>query len=235
MQRDVAYLYAMINNRNKKFEKARTAMIDSQIHTMGVVSENILNAFYMVPREDFVPPEMQGICYCDEDIAIGGGRFLMEPSVFARLLQAANPKPDHVVLTIGSGAGYSAAILSQLVTTVVALESEQIFTQQAQSVWDKHSYCNIAGFNGELIKGVPQSAPYDMILFNGAVCAVPQEIKVQLKQGGNLYALIKKEGQTVAKATEIKHTDKGVFSERVLFDAGTPYLQGFEPKKEFVF
>ncbi len=232
MRDDVAYLYPM---NNKKFEKARAAMIDSQIHPMGVVSDNILKAFYSVPREDFVPPDMQGICYCDEDIAIGGRRFLMEPSVFARLLQAANPQAEHVALTIGSGVGYSAALLSQLVSTVVALESEALFIQQAQSIWDKHSYCNIAGVSGDLIKGAAQTAPYDLIFFNGAVCDVPQEIKKQLKIGGNLYALIKKAGQNVAKATEIKHPAEGVFSERILFDAGTPYLSGFEPKKEFVF
>lgn len=219
----------------KKFEKARQAMINSQIHPMGVVSEGILNAFRIVPREDFVPPEMRGICYCDEDIAIGGGRFLMEPSVFARLLQAANIKQEQVALTIGSGAGYSAAILSFLVSTVVALEHESIFIKQAQNVWDNNFYCNIAGVSGPLAAGVPKSAPYDLIFFNGAVAEVPEPIKQQLRVGGNLYALIKKGGQSVAKATEIKHVAEGVFSERILFDSGTPYLRGFEPKKEFVF
>lgn len=220
---------------NKKYQKARTAMIDSQIHPMGVVSEVILSAFHKVPREKFTPPEMQGICYCDEDIAIGGGRFLMEPSVLARLLEYANLDKDSVVLTIGSGAGYTAAILSLLVSTVVALENEDIFVQQAQSVWDKLGYCNIVGVSAPLTSGVPKSAPYDYIFFNGAVCDVPQGIKDQLKVGGSLYALIKKAGQTIAKATEIKHIHKGAFSECVLFDAGTPYLIGFEPKKEFVF
>lgn len=219
----------------RKFEKARQAMIDSQIHPMGVVSEAVLNAFDTVPREEFVPEEMQGICYCDEDLEIGGGRYLMEPSVFARLLENADLKKDQVTLTIGSGAGYSAAILSLLVSTVVAVESEEIFVQQAQSVWDKHSYCNIAGVSNALETGASDSAPYDTIFFNGAVGDVPEEIKSQLKVGGSLFALIKKAGQSVAKATEIKRISENNYSDHVLFDAGTPYLQGFEPKKEFVF
>jgi len=219
----------------RKFEKARQAMIDSQIHPMGVVSPWVLNAFDTVPREQFVPEEMQGICYCDEDLEIGGGRYLMEPSVFARLLEHADLQKDQVALTIGSGAGYSAAILSLLVSTVVAVESEEIFVQQAQSVWDKHSYCNIAGVSGALEVGAPDSAPYDTILFNGAVAQVPESIKSQLKVGGSLFALIKKAGQSVAKATEIKRISDNDYSDHVLFDSGTPYLQGFEPKKEFVF
>lgn len=226
-------IYKGMNKQN--FQNPRQAMIDSQIHTMGVVSEPLLEAFDIVPRERFVPEEIQGVSYCDEDINIGGGRYLMEPSVLARLIEAANLQKDHVVLTIGSGAGYSAAILSLLVSTVVALEQEDIFISQAQSVWDDLGYCNIAGLSGELMQGAPKAAPYDFIIFNGAVSDVPEQIKVQLKVGGSLFALIKPAGQTVAKATEIKHIEEGVFSSHVLFDAGTPYLQGFEPKKEFVF
>ncbi len=226
-------IYKRMNKQ--KFQNARQAMIDSQIHPMGVMSETLLEAFDIVPRERFVPEEIQGVSYCDEDIDIGGGRYLMEPSVLARLIEAANLQKDHVVLTVGSGAGYSAAILSLLVSTVVALEKEDIFINQAQAVWDDLGYCNIVGLSGELTQGAPKAAPYDFIIFNGAVSSVPEAIKAQLKIGGSIFALIKTAQQTVAKATGIKHIKEGVFSDHVLFDAGTPYLQGFEPKKEFVF
>lgn len=217
------------------FQKAREAMIDSQIHTMGVVSGPVLDAFATVPREAFVPEPLQGVAYCDEDLDIGGGRYLMEPSVFARLLEQAKLKPDQVVMTIGAGAGYNAAILSQIVSTVLAVEQEEIFIQQAQTVWDQMGYCNIAGLHHDLTEGAPGSAPYDVIFFNGAASEVPENILNQLSVGGSLLALIKKAGSSIAKATEIKHVQPGVFSDHVLFDAGTPYLQGFEPKKEFVF
>ena len=224
-----------MNAQSKQYQQARQSMIESQIHPMGVVSEALLNAFASVPREVFVPEGKEGICYCDEDIEIAPGRYLMEPSVLARLIEAAEPTDEDVVLTIGSGIGYNAAILSFLVSTVVALEEDQSLIDQAQASWDSLSYCNIAAIKGEQVKGAPEHAPYDMIIINGAVSEVPEAIKLQLRIGGRLVALVKKSGQSVAKATLIQHIKDGVFSERVLFDAGTPYLAGFEPSKEFVF
>lgn len=221
--------------KNHPFKIARQAMIDSQIHPMGVVSEKILAAFNVVPREDFVPDAQKGICYCDEDIEIAKGRYLMEPSVLARLIQFAAPKAEDVALTIGSGAGYNAAILSQLVSTVVALDEDRAMLEQAQSVWDKLSYSNVVAVIGPLIEGAPKNAPYDFILFNGAITNVPEDIKNQLAVGGRMLVLIKSANNNVAKANLIEHVSEGIFSSRVLFDAGTPYLKGFEPKKEFVF
>ncbi|HPF79002.1 MAG TPA: protein-L-isoaspartate O-methyltransferase [Alphaproteobacteria bacterium] len=221
--------------KKKDFVQARQSMIDSQIHPMGVVSEAVLDAFMAVPREEFVPEDKAGICYCDEDIEIAPKRYLMEPSVLARLIQAVNPMPNDVALTIGSGIGYNAAILSHLVSTVVALEEDQKLIDRAQASWDKLTYCNIAGIKGALVKGAPDNAPYDIIMINGAVCEIPKELKEQLGIGGRLVALVKKAGQNIAKATLVQRVADGVYSERILFDAGTPYLCGFEPKKEFVF
>ena len=225
----------MKDAKAKQYAAARRAMIDSQIHPMGVVSEALLKAFEAVPREEFVSPGQQGICYADEDLKIADNRYLMEPSVLARLIQSAEPTKDDVVLTIGSGIGYNAAILSHLVSTVVALEDNQELIKQAQASWDKFAYCNIVGVEGNIVDGAPKTAPYDIIIINGAVCEIPQSLKEQLTIGGRLVAPVKKSGQTVAKATLVQHIKDGVFSERILFDAGTPYLTGFEPKKEFVF
>ena len=221
--------------KSNVFDAARRAMIDSQVHPMGVVSQNLLRVMGEIPREFFVPEDKQGICYCDEDIEIAPGRFLMEPSVLARLIQALEPQAHQVALTIGSGAGYSAALLSHLVSTVVTLEEGQELIAQAQASWDALSYCNIAGVAGDLPKGVPEHAPFDIIIINGAVSEIPVEIKNQLQVGGRLVALVKPVGQTIAKATLVERTQEEVFSDVVLFDAGTPYLKGFEPKKEFVF
>lgn len=224
-----------MNQANKQCEQARQSMVESQLQPMGVMCEDVLKAFSTVPREAFVPECQQGICYCDEDIEIVKGRYLMEPSVFARLTQAAELTQDDVVLTIGSGIGYNAAILSQLVSTVVALEENQDLIDSAQKSWDEHSYCNIAVIKGSLTEGAAQHAPYDVVIINGAVCDIPESIKEQLNVGGRLLALVKVAGQNVAKAVLVKQNKKGEFSEEILFDAGTPYLIGFEPKKEFVF
>lgn len=220
---------------NDPYKKAREAMIDSQIHPMGVTSEAILEAFMTVPREAFVPEEMRGICYCDEDIEIAPGRYLMEPSVFARLVQAAEPQKEDVALAIGSGIGYNATILSYLVSTVVALEENELLFAQAQSSWDNLGVCNIAAIKGEPTKGVPESAPYGIIMINGAVHRIPEHIKEQLTIGGRLVAVVRDPNDKVGKATLITREQEDLFAERELFDASIPYLYGFEPKKEFVF
>lgn len=224
-----------MNNKAKHYEDARQCMIESQIHPMGVVSEALLKAFSIVPREEFVPENQKGICYCDEDLEVSNGRFLMEPSVLARLIQAADLQPDDVVLSVGTTMGYNAAILSQLVTTVVAIEEDNTLMASAQAAWDKLSYCNIASVSSPLYNGAAEHAPYDVILINGAVAEISDDIKSQLKVGGRLVTVIKKPQQTMGKAIIIEHIEQDMFSSRVLFDAGTPYLKGFEPKKEFVF
>lgn len=221
--------------KNTQYNEARQAMIDSQIHPMGVVMEPLLKAFHNVPREEFVADAQRGVCYCDEDIEISEGRYLMEPSVLARMIQATKPKTDDVALTIGSGVGYNAAILSHLVMTVIALDEEEALLQAAQASWDKLSFSNIVAAIGSLAEGAPKNAPYNLIIINGAVAEIPESIKKQLSVGGRLVALVKQAGQSVAKATLVEHIREGVFSNKILFDAGTPYLKGFEPKKEFVF
>jgi protein-L-isoaspartate(D-aspartate) O-methyltransferase len=216
------------------YTDARKAMVDSQIHPMGVVDETLLEAFLDVPRELFFPEDKRGASYCDEDVEIINGRYLMEPSVFARLVQFADLKADDVILTIGAGLGYNASILSKVASTVIALEEEEELIKKAQVIWDELGYCNIAAALGPLIEGAPVNAPYDTIIFNGAVSSIPQEIKEQLNDGGRLVAVVRATASDVGKATLVERRGDH-FSQRVLFDAGTPFLKGFEPKSDFVF
>jgi protein-L-isoaspartate(D-aspartate) O-methyltransferase len=217
------------------YAKARQAMVDSQIHPMGVVSDDILDAFLQVPREQFVPDALKNVCYCDEDIKVAPGRYLMEPSVFSRMLQEAHISKDDVVLTIGSGIGYNAAVLSYLCSTVVALEEDEEMVATAQEQWDRLGYTNIAAISGKLGQGAPAYAPYDIILFNGAVSKVPEQIRKQLTVGGKLLVITRENAHAVGKAMLIQRTDDNNFSSRQLFDTGTPYLNGFMPDNEFVF
>ena len=106
------------------FAAARTNMVTNQVRPNKVTDDRVLAALAAVPRECFVPEAMAGNAYVDEDIAVAAGRYLMEPMVLARLLQAAAIEPDDVVLDIGCATGYSAAVLAQLAATVVALECD---------------------------------------------------------------------------------------------------------------
>jgi len=217
------------------FTKVREAMVDSQIHPMGVVDEAILDAFLTIPREAFLPPEKQGIAYCDEDIRVAPGRYMMEPSVLARMIEAVRQDALQNVLITGAGEGYAAAILSRLFDTVIAMEEEEHFMIAAQDVWNKIGCHNIAGFVSPDYQTAKDHAPYDIILFNGAVCEIPPFFLHLLKAGGKAVAPIKESGQSVASVTEVTQTQNGIWSDRILFQSGTPHLRGFEPKKEFVF
>ncbi len=217
------------------FIKARQSMVDSQIHPMGVTSEFILNAFLTVPREEFVSPALKSVCYCDEDIKVAPGRYLMEPSVFARLIQEGNLSITDAVLTIGSDIGYNAAILSQLCGTVVALEEQEDLIQTAQASWDKLGYSNIAAISGKLSEGAPKYAPYDVIIFNGSIAKLPDGMSDQIKEGGRILTIIRTNTLGLAKAVIYQKNNDGRLSSRTLFEAGTPYLNGFSPEKEFIF
>src|SRR5262245_25537828 len=104
------------------YAAARLNMVESQIRTNKVTDERIVDAMMTLPRERFVPKQLRGIAYVDDDIQIASGRYLMEPMVLARLLQIAGVTARDIVLAIGVGAGYDAAVLSRLSATVVALE-----------------------------------------------------------------------------------------------------------------
>ena len=125
------------------FVQARKNMVDCQIHTSGVVHTGLLQAFETVPRELFVPEHLKGIAYFDEDIQLAKGRYLSEPLILSKMLQAADLQSDDVVLDIGGGTGYCAAILSSNVSTIIAVESDDAYIAAAKSNWSELDACNI--------------------------------------------------------------------------------------------
>ena len=217
------------------FLQTRLNMVDGQIHPSGVVDQRILESFQTVPRELFVPERLQGVAYTDEDLSIGQGRYLLEPATHAKMMQAVQPLDTDVVLDIGVGAGYSCAILSPMVTTIIALEHNKRQMDKATKLWDKLDFCNIALIEGKLEDGVPDQAPYSLIVINGAVSAVPDEIISQLDVGGRLVTVIRGNNQSVGQAVLFVKSKTEVVSSRVLFDATAPFLPGFESKASFEF
>jgi protein-L-isoaspartate(D-aspartate) O-methyltransferase len=216
------------------YEAARRNMIESQIRTNKVTHRALLDALASLPRERYVPPDRAFAAYVDEDIPVAPGRYLLEPMVFARLVQLAEPKPVDRALVVGSGTGYGAAVLARLVNTVVALESdpalaargrEQIYRQAVES--------NVVQVEGPLPQGWPEKAPYDVILLEGSAELVPQALLDQLGDGGRLVAVIA-DDEGVGRA--VLHTRRDdVLSHRAYFDAAVPQLPGFERPRGFVF
>ena len=215
------------------FAAARSNMVESQIRTNKVTDPHLLDAFETTPRERFVPEPLRGIAYVDQDVALGGERFVMEPMVLARLLQAARPGPGDVALDLGCGSGYATAILSRLVATVVALEVDAALAAAANQTLDELEIDNAVVVEGPLAEGYPKQAPYNVILLNGAVSEVPLAIADQLAEGGRLVTVVSV-GAGLGRATLMRR-DSGVISSRILCDASVPVLPGFEAAPGFVF
>ena len=215
------------------FAAARLNMVGSQLRTNKVTDLALIEAFETVPRERFVPEPLRGIAYVDEDVPLGGGRFVMEPMILARLLQAARPGPDDIALDIGCGTGYGTAILSRLTATVVALESDAALAAAANQVLSGLEFDNAVVVEGKLTEGYPKQAPYNVILLSGAVAEVPPAIGAQLAEGGRLVTVVEA-GTGLGRAT-LMQRDSGVISSRVLYDAAVPLLPGFEAEPGFVF
>lgn len=214
------------------FAAARHNMIESQLRTNRVTDKNVLAAFEAVPRELFMPPPMGSIAYVDEDLELAPGRWLMEPMVLARLLQAAEVRPDDVALAVGCGTGYCCAILARLAGTVVAVESDPELAAQAARILSELSIDNVVFVEGQLSEGNPRQAPYDVILIDGGVEEVPEAIQRQLAEGGRLVT-VKRRGPVGRAVLMINRG--GVVSSRVLFDAAVPLLPGFAREPGFVF
>lgn len=219
----------------KSFKKMRENMVDGQIHTNGVVDEAILNSFLTVPRELFVPEKLQHVSYADENVDIGQGRYLIEPMVHAKMLQQVGVRSDDVVLDIGCGYGYSSAILSSLVTTVIAVEHNKRHCEKAKRVWEKLDLCNIVLVEDALQGGAPEHAPYSLIVINGAVPEVPEAFLDQLDLNGRLVAVVQDAGSVQGQAKLYMKDDQGYVSSIALFDAGIPVLEEFKKEPEFVF
>ncbi len=212
---------------------ARANMVASQLRTNKVTDPVLLEAFETVPRELFVPADKRGVAYVDEDIAIAPGRYLMEPMVFARLLQEAAVEPGDIVLDIGCGSGYSSAILAKLAATVVAVESDKRLAEDADRILSDQGNDNVVVVEAPLDEGYPKQAPYNVIVIGGSVAEVPKAICDQLIDGGRLVTVVK-DRPGLGRASLIQRTGD-VVSSRALFDAATPYLPGFTREAGFVF
>ena len=208
-------------------------MIESQIRPNKVTDERVIGAFAAIRRELFVPAQLRAVAYVDEDLPLGGGRFLLEPMVTARLLQAAAIEARDTVLLVGAGSGYEAALMAMLARNVVALEADPEFARRARAALVEHAISAANVVEGPLARGYPPRAPYDAILFGGAVTEIPPEIATQLAEGGRLVAVVRA-AQGVGRATLMLRAG-GAVGRRILFDAAIPFLPGFEPRPAFAF
>jgi protein-L-isoaspartate(D-aspartate) O-methyltransferase len=214
------------------FAAARKQMVDAQLLPNKVTNARLVEAMGTVPREAFVPEALRGVAYADQDVPVAPGRHVIDPMVFARLLQEAAVRATDTVLDVGCATGYSAAVLARVANAVVAVEEHPDLARLAAENLARAGADNAAVITGPLFDGYAARAPYDVIVLEGSVPEVPARLLDQLAEGGRLVAVIS--GRGIGKATLFAR-EGGVVGHRQLFDAGLPPLPGFAREAGFVF
>ena len=214
------------------YKTARTAMVDCQIRPSDVTKYPIIEALLKTPREVYVPSTKRPIAYAGEHIELGNGRMLLDARTFAKMLDAVNVQPDELVLDIGGGYGYSAAILAQMAEAVVSVENDAEMAKIASDTLSDQSVDNAYVTTGELTKGNAKNGPYDVIIIEGSVEIIPNALVDQLKDGGRICAIFNEKGHGECR---IGYKTHGNLSWNAVFNASAPLINGFETKKEFKF
>lgn len=207
------------------FAAAREAMVESQLRPQGVTDRGVLDAMRSVPREKFLPQATRPLAYVDRAVLMADDRFLPAPAVLGSLLTQMMPEAGERALVVGAGTGYSATILSAIGLSVTALESSPELAAMARSN-------GVEIVEGPLEAGFKKAAPYDQILFDGAVELIPDAIVAQLADGGRLGAALIDAG---VSRLIVGRKAGGSFGYLSLSDAGAPVLPGFARPKAFTF
>jgi len=207
----------------------RTMMVDTQVRPSDVTKFPIIDAMLKTPREAFVPNNLREVAYAGQNLDIGG-RTILEPRTFAKMLDALDIGPEDLVLDIGCGLGYSSAVIARLADAVVAVESNVEFANDAQTLLVENGVDNVAVMEGELASGAAKHGPYDVVCIQGAVESVPDAILKQLKENGRIAAIFLDGSLGNCK---IGHKSRGKVTWRLAFNAGAPLLEGFERPRVF--
>ncbi len=212
------------------FSTLRTMMVDTQVRPSDVTKFPIIEAMLSVPREAYLPDAMQHVAYVGDNIELEGGRVVLEPRTVGKLLDALDVQPGEMVLDLGCGLGYSAAILARLADFVVAVEEITELAQDAQSILAAHGVDNAAVIEADLAKGDAKHGPYDVICIEGGVEEIPTAVMAQLKNGGRIAAIFM---QGALGECRIGHKIDGVMNWRLAFNATAPVLAGFRKDAGF--
>lgn len=213
------------------FASLRRMMVDTQVRPSDVTKFPIIEALLSVPREAFVPDNRRETAYVGENIDLGGGRVVLEPRTLAKMLDALDLQPDEMVLDIGCGLGYSAAVIARMAEAVVAVEEDAQMAADAQAALTEFGADNAAVIEAPLAEGAAKHGPYDVIILQGSVEHLPDAIVSQLKEGGRIAALFSEGSLGVCR---IGYKIDGEVNWRFAFNAGAPVLPGFERHSAFV-
>ncbi len=196
-----------------KWQSVRDRMIETQIRARDVQNPAVLKAMARVPRHLFVPADMQPFAYDDRPLPIGLGQTISQPFMVAYMTDALQLNPRHTVLEIGTGSGYQAAVLAEIVKQVYTLEIVPDLANSARQVLAQAGYRNIDVRAGNGYRGWPERAPFDRIIVTAAPPEIPQALVDQLAVGGIMVAPV---GTAYQEIVIITKTPGGVAQKRTI-------------------
>jgi protein-L-isoaspartate(D-aspartate) O-methyltransferase len=226
--------------RAASWAQQRLNMVDSQVRPSDITDRRIIRAMGAVPREAFVPATLQAIAYMDNPVPLGAaarGRTLMEPRLFAKLLQLAEIPDGGRVLELGAGSGYGLAVMVAMGLKAHGVEDNADLANAAREALAAAAPLGAAATPpvlkvGPATAGLADAGPFDAILLSGSVADVPVALLDQLKSGGRLVAIV---GAGPGGKATVWLRSGTAFGKREAFDAGAAALPGFGKAASFVF
>ena len=188
-------------------------MVDQQIQRRGILDERVLAAMRDVPRHRFVPSALSPRAYDDSPLPIGFDQTISQPYVVAYMTEAAALPRDAVVLEIGTGSGYQAAVLAQIAAKVYSIEIVPELAVRSRTLLDELGYDNIEVKTGDGYRGWPEEGPFDAILGTAAPDHIPQALIDQLAIGARLVIPV---GRFQQEMTIVTKTDDGATTQTTL-------------------
>lgn len=194
------------------FADQRARMVERQLRRRGIHDERVLAAMAEVPREAFVPQGLRDKAYADAALPIEEEQTISQPWIVAAICQALGLKGDELVLEVGTGSGYSAAVLSLLAAHVVSVERHEPLSRAAAGVLGDLGIANVELLVGDGSLGVPERAPFDAIAVHATAPSPPPALRDQLAEGGRLVVpvasgeadtltLLRRQGEAVEEGT----------------------------------
>ena len=215
--------------------QARFNMIEQQIRPWEVLDAQVLELLNVVRREDFVPLAHRALAFVDMEIPLGSqaGQVMLAPRVQARLVQDLGVKKTDKVLEIGTGSGFTTALLAHQAASVLSYEIDAALASQATANLQKAGVSNARVRNADGSQGAAGEGPFDVILLGGSVAEVPQALLQQLAMGGRLIAIVGDE--PMMRATLVTRTGQSSFTTAQPWDVNAPRLSGFTQPSTFRF
>lgn len=201
----------------------REKMVQTQMQRRGIRSAAVLDAIRNIPRHRFVPRSIRNRAYSDRPLPIGYGQTISQPYIVAVMSEALNPLPGDRVLEIGTGSGYQAAVLAEIVQHVYSIEIVPELAAESARLLQALGYRNISVKHGDGYQGWPEHAPFDKIILTAAPPELPQALVDQLKTGGILVAPV---GTGYQELVLVRRSEDGVTRRSLLPVRFVPMVRG---------